>query len=70
MECIRFKQNISRESIFAIADNIEEFDMNWKDDILKYFSVDELKDFFEDFTRLRDMEVSWQHGTVYPINEE
>ena len=70
MECLKFKQNVSRESIFAVADNIEEFDMNWKDDILKYFSTDELKGFFEDYTRLRNMDIDWKHSTVFSISDE
>ena len=70
MKCVKFKQSVSRESIFAVADEIEEFDMNWKNDILKYFSTDELKGFFEDFARLRDMDIDWNHGIIYPISDE
>jgi hypothetical protein len=34
-------------------------DESWKDDILKYFSTDELKDFFDDYARLRDFSINW-----------
>ena len=50
---------VSRNDIFTIADQIEMNDESWKDDILKYFSTDELKDFFDDYARLRDFSINW-----------
>ena len=63
MKC--FEQ--SRDSIFTIADMIEENGMTWKDDILKYFSTDELKDFFDDYARLRDFSINWNNNEL--VNE-
>ena len=50
---------VSRDDIFSIADQIEENGESWKDDILKYFSTDELKEFFDDYARLRDFSINW-----------
>ena len=50
---------VSRNDIFTIADQIEMDSESWKDDILKYFSTDELKDFFDDYARLRDFSINW-----------
>ena len=50
---------VSRNDIFTIADQIEMNDESWKDDILKYFSIFELKDFFDDYARLRDFSINW-----------
>tara|TARA_R110000824_G_scaffold74196_1_gene188864 strand:+ start:1392 stop:1601 length:210 start_codon:yes stop_codon:yes gene_type:complete len=65
MKC--FEQ--SRDMIFEVAgllsDN-EGFDFyqTWVVDMLKYFSTDELKDFFNDYARLRDFSINWNDGTL------
>jgi|SaaInlStandDraft_2_1057019.scaffolds.fasta_scaffold337244_1 hypothetical protein len=51
---------VSRDSIFEVIEELEESGLEWKDDILKYFSTDELKDFMEDFARLRDFDINWK----------
>ena len=51
---------VSRNDIFEIADRFpiaESWD--WQEEILKYFSTDELKDFFDDFARLRNIDIDW-----------
>ncbi len=60
MKC--FEQ--SRDSIFNVADRIEADGLEWKDDILKYFSTDELKDFFDDYARLRDFSINWNNDEL------
>ena len=60
MKC--FEQ--SRDSIFNVADRIESDGLEWKDDILKYFSTDELKDFFDDYARLRDFSINWNNDEL------
>ena len=65
MKC--FEQ--SRDMIFEVAgllsDN-EGFDFyqTWVVDMLKYFSTDELKDFFNDYARLRDFSINWNDGNL------
>ena len=54
---------VSRDDIFAAAENIEEFEP-WRDDILKWFSTFELKEFFDDFARLRDFDINWKDQTI------
>ena len=48
-----------------LSDN-EGFDFyqTWVVDMLKYFSTDELKDFFNDYARLRDFSINWNDGTL------
>ena len=65
MEC--FEQ--SRDSIFEIAALISEnegidFYRTWVADMLKYFSTDELKDFFDDYARLRDFSINWNNNEL------
>ena len=56
---------VSRNDIFTIADQIEMNDESWKDDILKYFSTDELKDFFDDYARLRSFGINWNTLNIF-----
>lgn len=55
---------VSRDDIFAIADEAEDVYGDWKDDILKFYSTDELKEFFEDFVRLRDGSINWKKQSI------
>ena len=54
---------VNREDIFEIAEQISGRDLTnestWVIDMLKYFSTDELKDFFDDYARLRDFSINW-----------
>jgi len=54
---------VSRDDIFDIAEQISGRDLTnestWVIDMLKYFSTDELKDFFDDYARVRDFTIDW-----------
>ena len=51
---------VSRNDIFEIADRFPAAEgWDWQEEILKYFSTDELKDFFDNFARLRDIDIDW-----------
>ena len=55
---------VSRDDIFEIAVILSDNDgldfyKTWIVDLLKYFSTDELKDFFDDYARLRDFSINW-----------
>mgnify|MGYP003642377606 FL=1 len=51
---------VSRNDIFEIADRFPIAEgWDWQEEILKYFSTDELKDFFDDFARLRNIDIDW-----------
>lgn len=65
MKC--FEQ--SRDMIFEVAARLSEnegidFYQTWIVDLLNYFSTDELKDFFNDYARLRDFSINWNDGTL------
>ena len=59
---------VSREDIFDIAEQISGRDLTnestWIIDMLKYFSTDELKDFFDDYARVRDFTIDWNSLTL------
>ena len=51
---------VSRNDIFEIADRFPISEgLDWQEEILKYFSNYELKDFFDDFARLRNIDIDW-----------
>tara|TARA_R110000824_G_C14684634_1_gene620670 strand:+ start:128 stop:319 length:192 start_codon:yes stop_codon:yes gene_type:complete len=59
---------VSRSDIIEMA-----FELNfgeglpvdsWQAEILKYFSTDELKDFFDDYARLRNISIDWNSLTL------
>jgi hypothetical protein len=71
MECLGLRgvKMVSRENIFEIAYQLSEdqgvdFYQTWIVDLLKYFSTDELKDFFDDYARLRDISIDWNTGII------
>ena len=54
---------VSRDDIFSIVEELNDVGFDNKDildNILKYFSTDELKDFLNDYTRLRDTDINWK----------
>ena len=62
MECLGLRgvKMVSRNDIFEIADRFPIAEgWDWQEEILKYFSTDELKDFFDDFARLRNIDIDW-----------
>jgi len=62
MECLGLQgvKMVSRNDIFEIADRFPIAEgWDWQEEILKYFSTDELKDFFDDFARLRNIDIDW-----------
>ena len=62
MECLGLRgvKMVSRNDIFEIADRFPIAEgWDWQEEILKYFSTDELKDFFDDYARLRDFSINW-----------
>ena len=61
---------VSRENIFEIAYQLSEdqgvdFYQTWIVDLLKYFSTDELKDFFDDYARLRTLGINWNTLNIF-----
>ena len=61
---------VSREDIFEIAQQLSEmqgfdFYQTWIVDMLKYFSTDELKDFFDDYARLRSFGINWNTLNIF-----
>ena len=51
---------VLRNDIFEIADRFPIAEgWDWQEEILKYFSTYELKDFFDDFARLRNIDIDW-----------
>ncbi len=61
---------VSRDDIFEIAVQFSDregvdFYQTWIVDMLKYFSTDELKDFFDDYARLRTIGINWNTGTIF-----
>jgi len=60
---------VSREDIFEIAEQISGRDLTnestWVIDMLKYFSTDELKDFFDDYARLRSFGINWNTLNIF-----
>ena len=54
---------VSRDDIFSIVEELNNAGFDNKDildNILKYFSTDELKEFLNDYTRLRDTDINWK----------
>ena len=54
---------VSRDDIFYIVEELNNVGFDNKDildNILKYFSTDELKEFLNDYTRLRDTDINWK----------
>ena len=60
---------VNREDIFEIAEQISVRDLTnestWVIDMLKYFSTDELKDFFDDYARLRSFGINWNTLNIF-----
>ena len=60
---------VNREDIFEIAEQISGRDLTnestWVIDMLKYFSTDELKDFFDDYARLRSFGINWNTLNIF-----
>ena len=71
MECLGLRdvKMVNREDIFEIAEQISGRDLTnestWVIDMLKYFSTDELKDFFDDYARLRSFGINWNTLNIF-----
>ena len=71
MECLGLRdvKMVDRDDIFEIAEQISGRDLTnestWVIDMLKYFSTDELKDFFDDYARLRSFGINWNTLNIF-----